>query len=215
MTEEKKACLKCGGTGLLLNGDKCDCGVVDEIILPECLKIPNQYQSIRFDKSFLRKEMQNDYGVYMERLINDCVSRVSIFNKNLLICAPANSGKSVFAYTVYGILYANGIRTARFMDIVEARSILNNLYADDLNEVILLSTSPILILKIPTDVPSRFPEIMSTIVERRVRNNCSTIFLYNGTDSDLYALDKFGKLKQLFGDGSYNSIEVYCWRGSI
>ena len=210
---EKSVCLKCGGTGVRSDGSACDCGVVQKIIIPKYLAIPSQYQSVRFDRSFLSSSLQDSYGSFMEKLVSECVERPNQMNRNLLICAPPNSGKTVFAYTVYGMLYAKGVRTLRFMDIVEARQTLLDYYNTDLEMLELFNQTPIVILKIPMDVPPRFPEIIGTIIERRVRSGHSTIFLYDGTGDDLLAQDRFGKLKSFLGDGSYHSIELKSWKG--
>lgn len=205
-------CIKCGGTGILANGEPCDCGCKEDITLPTCLNVPVQYQGIRFDKSFLPKYLQDDYGNYMEGLIKDCTANVSMFNKNILICAPPNSGKTVFAYTIYGLLFAKGATIPSLMDIMEVREVMMNYYNADYEKIELLSTSKVAVIKIPQDLPIKFAETISTIIERRVRNNCSTIFLYSGSKEDLLAQDKFGKFKAIIGDGSYNSIEVKSWR---
>ena len=42
-------CLKCGGTGVLINGEKCDCGCMDDFVLPTAMHIPSQYQNVRFE----------------------------------------------------------------------------------------------------------------------------------------------------------------------
>ncbi len=81
-------CLKCGGTGVLINGEKCDCGCMDDFVLPTAMHIPSQYQNVRFEKSFLPKWLQNDYGEYMDKLLIDCTIHLHTFQKNILICAP-------------------------------------------------------------------------------------------------------------------------------
>lgn len=210
---EGDCCLKCGNTGVMANGLPCDCGIHDRLLLPRTLDIPYQYQSIRFDKTFLKPELQLSYGTFMEQLINEVTQNIKMFNKNILICAPPNSGKTVFAYTLYGMLYAKGVSTPKFMDISEARSILMEQYTKEKDTLMHLTTAPIVVLKIPMDVPNKFPEIISSIIDRRVRNGTSTIFLFNGTLNDLIAQDKFNKFKSLVGDGSYNSLMAKSWGG--
>lgn len=206
------ACLKCGDTGVKANGDVCDCGYMEQIELPTSMSVPSQYQGVRFDKTFLPTYLQDDYGQYVEKLIKDCTQNLSVFNKNILICAPPNSGKTVFAYTVYGLLFAKGQEIPNLMDIMEVREILMNYYNADLDKIELLSTAKLAIIKIPQDLPNKFGETISMIIERRVRNNCTTIFLYSGSQEDLLAQDRFGKFKAIIGDGSYNSIDVKSWK---
>ncbi|MCI9050731.1 MAG: hypothetical protein HFI05_02215 [Lachnospiraceae bacterium] len=205
-------CLKCGGTGVLINGEKCDCGCMDDFVLPTAMHIPSQYQNVRFEKSFLPKWLQNDYGEYMDKLLIDCTIHLHTFQKNILICAPPNSGKTIFTYTVYGLLYAKGQNVSSLIDIMEAREIIMNYYNVNYQRMELLSNAKIAMIKIPQDLPLKFAETISMIIERRVRNGCSTIFLFSGSQEDLIAQDKFGKFKALLGDGSYNSIEIKSWR---
>ena len=201
-------CLKCGNTGIMSNGEPCDCGIREPIVLPTCLNIPVQYQNVRFDRSFLRADLQGTYGNFMEKLLKDCTDNLHSFHKNVLICAPPNSGKTVWVYTLCGLLYARGIVMPDLMDLMQARDILLNYYGTDKDAIIKLSTAQIAVIKIPLDLPNKFPETISTIIERRVRSNCSTIFMYGGSYRDLEAQDKFGKLKPILGDGSYNTLSV-------
>lgn len=201
-------CLKCGGTGITATGDVCDCGVKMKVIIPSSLKVPLQYQNVRFDKMLLRSELQGSYGTYMERLLHDCTFNLHSFHKNILICAPPNSGKTVWTYTVCGMLYAKGVRMPEFMDIMQARSILLSYYGYSDADISSISNSSLAIFKIPTDLPNKFADTILALVERRVRCNGSTIFMYSGSWDDMKAQDTFNKLKYVVGDGSYNSIEV-------
>ena len=205
------ACLKCGGTGFLIGGGRCDCGCKDDIILPTTLAVPAQYQSIRFNRLLLPSDLHDSYGIFMEQLIRECTSNVDAFNRNVLICAPPNSGKTVFAFTVFGTLFARGMAMPDVMDLMDARAKLLAIYNVDYEQVELLSRSKLAIIKVPQDLPPKFAETMSMIVERRVMSGGSTIFLFSGSKDDLLAQDKFNKFKALLGDGSYNSIEVKSW----
>ena len=205
-----KGCLTCGGTGLTALGKPCpNCSSEQLEGLPILTSIPVQYQNVRFDRMFLPENLQNTYGVYIGELIQKIVKQVG-FYKNILICSRPNSGKTIFAYTVYGLLYNKGITMPEVKDIFEVRDIFINYYGNP-EEVELWSTSKVAIIKIPVDIPTKVFDTMSMIIERRVRNNCSTIFLYGGSKKDLLAQDKFGRLASLDGDGSYNSIEIKSW----
>ena len=208
------ACLKCGGSGFMCGNIPCDCGAKSPLIVPENLHVPSTYQSIRFNKELLPYGMHISYGAYMESLIKTCTSNIATFRQNILICSPPNSGKTVFAYTVIGMLFAKGVTMPELMDIMEVRNLLMSIYNVDQEKVKLLSTAPLAIIKLPMDLPPKFAETMSTIIERRVRHNGSTIFLYGGTKDDLLAQDTFGRLRSLLNDGSYNSIAVKSWKGA-
>ena len=216
-------CLRCGGTGSvficddegnIIGKEPCDCGIQETIVLPTSLKVPTQYQDIRFSKYNLKTELQEYYGSYIENLIKEITNTAGQLNKNILICAPPNSGKTVMAYTVIGQLFFKDVRIPEVLDLMQVRDTLMARYNVDERLMVAISTAPIMFIKIPMDVPNRFAETMSTIVERRVRANGSTIFLFNGSNFDLEALDTFGKYKRLLGDGSFNSILLKDFGGS-
>lgn len=205
-------CLKCGGTGYTVHGKKCDCGSVEErVIIPDSIKIPQQYQSIVFSESLLPEYVDVSYKAYMRDLYRECTTCEKWFNRNILICAPPNSGKTVFAYSVIGTLYAKGVVVSDLMDIMEVRELIMAYYGDVRYSKSNIAEAKIVFIKIPQDLPVKLAETMSTIVERRVRHGVGTIFLFSGTKEDLKAQDRFGKLQALIGDGSYNSIEVKSW----
>lgn len=205
-------CLKCGDTGVKVSGEKCDCGVGLSIILPTSMKIPMQYQGVIFDKSFVREDISKEYSEYMTKLLDDFVDNTIITSMNVLICAPNNSSKTIWAYTLYGRLYAKGVRIPDLMDLMQARSLMLDYYAEDKETAALLNSAPVVIIKLPMDLPNKFTETMSTIIERRVRNNGSTIFMYNGAYKDLEAQDRFMKLKYIIGDGSFNTLLVKSFK---
>lgn len=206
-----RGCLICGDTGYDAFGEPCKAcsSNAESNVLPTLPTIPIQYQGVRFNKTFLPNDMQSEYGTYMEELIERVVKGTD-FYKNILICSRPNSGKTVFAYTVLGMLYNKGIVIPEVRDIIEVRDIMINYYADT-DETELWSKAKLAIIKIPVDISVHMFDTMSTVVERRVRNNGSTIFLYGGTRKDILAQDRFGRLKSLEGDGSYNSIEIKTW----
>lgn len=212
-------CIRCGGTGVLISGEPCDCGVKEAFETPICLSVPVQYQGVQFSKELVNTDLHPSYGSFMESLLHDCIS--GKMYKNYIVCAPPNSGKTVWAYTVYGHLFAKGVAIPEIMDLMQVREVFLDYYNDDKRSLELLSTAPIAVIRLPWDLPNRFPETISTIVERRVRANCSTIFLFNGSKFDLSAKDSFGKLRRMEGDGSFNSICIKSWevkdneRGSV
>lgn len=205
-------CLKCGGTGITVDGTPCDCrhnGVVD---IPVVLEVPSIYQTSEFSASLVPIKMPKTYGLELEDIINVIKSKGK-YTHNVLICSPPNTGKTVFAYTIYRHQYVRGLSMSEVMDLTEARELINSTSYDehvqiDKNKLI---TCPVAVIKIPLDLPNKFAETMSTIVERRVRKNGVTIFLYGGTIYDLYNQDKYGVLKNIIRDGSYNSLKVMSY----
>ncbi len=176
------------------------------------MKIPLQYQGVMFDKELVRPDITDEYGKYMEALKDRLTRQAAILNLNVLLCAPANSGKTVWAYTVYGLLYSSGARVPELMDLMQARELMLNYYQEDRTAAELLSSAPVAIIKLPMDLPNKFSETMSTIIERRVRNNGSTVFMFNGEYKDIEAQDRFGKIKYIVGDGSFNSLLVKSFK---
>lgn len=208
-------CIKCGGTHKMLNGQRCDCMIANSFELPVVLDVPIQYQGVKFNKAALPRDMQEDYGPYMMKLYEELLDSRGI-GRNILVCAPPNSGKTVFAYTIYAEMVNQGASVAKLLDLMEVRELLMSYYHDvDREQLALLSSADVAFIKIPQDLPIKFAEIISTVIERRVRSGGSTIFLFSGSKKDLEAQDRFGKFRALEGDGSYNSLKIYSWERRI
>lgn len=200
-------CLLCGGTGSLVNGEPCpECSEKLDSLVPIAHGVPVQYQGVKFDKSFLPENEQKTYGVFMEELLETIIHDYAYYQKNLLICSRPNSGKTVWAYNLYSILSSKGYEIPPLRDITEIRNILNS-YSDK-DEARLLSEARCAIVKIPRDIQPWMFDTMSYLVERRVRSNGFTIFLFGGSIEDLKLLDRFDKLRYLRGTGAYNTIKV-------
>lgn len=198
-------CLKCGGTLRLANGEPCPDCVGKEISIPICDRVPTQYQGVKFDKSFLPAKMQNTYGEFMENLLEEIVNNYYTFQKNVMICSRPNSGKSIWAYNLISRLSSKGTTIPAIKDIIEARSILNSFKQDD-EDIALFNKARLVILRIPTDIQPWMFDTVTYIIERRVRNNGVTIFLFGGTEEDLKLADRGNKLRYIRGSGSYNSV---------
>lgn len=205
-------CLKCGDTGVCINGEPCDCGIHIGFIMPSFIQVPEQYQNNPFDARLLPQWMPGDYGMFMTKLVKDCTVNNRYMHQNVLVCSPPNSGKTVMAYSVIGSLYAQGQKVFGLMDIMEVRALLMEPYHADREGILLFGESPVVFIKIPLELPTKLAAMMSLVVERRVRKGGSTVFLYSGAKEDLVAQDTFGRLQALFGDGAYNSILVKSWR---
>ena len=112
----------------------------------------------------------------------------------MLICSRPNSGKTVWAYNLYSILSSKGYEIPTLRDIVEVRDILNS-YSNK-EEVNLISTARCAVIKIPRDLQPWMFDTISYLIERRVRNDGFTIFLFGGTEEDLKYI------------GAYNTIKI-------
>lgn len=205
-------CLKCGDTGVCINGEVCDCGIQVSFIQPSFIQVPAQYQNNPFDARLLPQWMPSEYGVFMTKLVRDCMMSNQYLHQNILVCSPPNSGKTVMAYSVLGGLYAQGQKVFGLMDIMEVRGLLMEPYHVDREGLSLFGDAPVIFIKIPLDLPAKLAATISMVVERRVRRGGSSVFLYSGAKEDLVAQDTFGSLQALFGDGAYNSILVKSWK---
>ena len=204
------SCLMCGGSGKLVNGSICpECGKTLNAEVPITAGIPLQYQGVSFDKSFLPDKLQKPYGEFMENLMLEIIANMNIYQKNLLICSRPNSGKTVWAYNLYSHFASRGLSVTPIKDILEVRSILTSYSLAEQAE--LFSSARCSIIKIPRDIQPWTFDTISTLIERRVRNNGFTIFLYGGKEEDLKSQDKFGRLSDIKGTGAFNTIKVYSF----
>lgn len=202
-------CLICGGTGQDSFFKPCPNCSKDIIkMLPRVASVPVQYQGVRFDKSFLPQNMQGNYGTFMEELLMEITTNIGVFQKNIMICARPNCGKTIWAYTLYSILSSKGVQIPKLLDIIEVRNLLNSYSKEHIEEATLLSNARCAIIKFPRDIQANMFDTLSTIVERRVRSNGFTIFLYSGDMDDLKAQDRFEKLRYIKGSGAYNSVLI-------
>lgn len=202
-----EGCLICGGTLRTVLGEPCPNCCKDGKMLPPIVKgIPAQYQGVRFDKSFLPAEMQGKYGEYMEELLTTILSDASFYQKNLVICSRPNSGKTIWAYNLISDLASQGLEIPMLRDISEVRDILNSYDNKDLNRQ--YSEARCVIIKLPRDMQPWMFDSISYVIERRVRNDGFTIFLFGGTEDDLKQLDRYGRLYNLKGTGAYNTVSI-------
>lgn len=210
MNEE--VCLKCDGTGITVDGTPCDCRENGKVELPIVLEVPSIYQNAEFSASLVPIKMPRQYGIDLEDII-DVIKSKGRLNYNALICSPPNTGKTVFAYTIYRHQYLKGLPMPEIIDLFEAKELLVSMsYNEDINKnKDKLINSPVAIIKLPLDLPNKFAETMSTLLERRVRKNGNTIFLYGGSLSDLKNQDRFNVLDNIIRDGSYSSLKIISY----
>lgn len=202
-----ETCIMCGGTGVLVDGSPCPkCATEMLRTVPEVYGVPVQYQGVRFDKNFLPEKQQKTYGVFMEELLDTIINDLAFYQKNLLICSRPNSGKTVWSYNLYAKVIEKGYDMPPLKDIVEVRDILNSYSNKELAQ--MYSTARCAIIRIPRDVQFWMIDTISYVVERRVRSDGFTIFMFAGTEQDLKNADKYDKLKYLRGTGAYNTICV-------
>lgn len=202
-------CLLCGGT-FTSNFKPCPICCGDDkkkLRLPKYDEVPIQYQDVTFDKELLPDGLQGKYGEFMENLMKEIVNNASSFQRNTLICCRPNSGKTVWAYDLYTHLKYGGLEVPPIKDILEVRDIFN-LVDKDVDMLKMFVRSRIAIVKLPRKMTADLFDYISMIVERRVRSNGCTIFLYGGTKSDLKNQDTFDKLKYITGNGSFNTVKV-------
>lgn len=206
------SCLKCGGTKYLADGTPCD-NCIGEVLkeIPFIKGIPTQYQNNKFCKENLPLNCKKDYGVFMEDLLNTIIKDINFYQKNYIICSKPNSGKTVWAYTLYSLLLSKGYNVPELKDIIEIKNIFNSY--DKVEEANLISSARCAIIKIPRDMQYWYFDTISTIIERRVRSSGFTIFLYSGSLEELKLMDKNDVLKYISGNGSYNSIKLENFLG--
>lgn len=202
-----ESCLICGGTGTDANGKPCpECSKNLIIDIPVVGNVPTQYQGVAFDKSFLPLKEQNDFGKYMEELLQSIISDIAFFQKNILICSRPNSGKTVWSYHLYSVLSANGYDIPPVKDLVEVKEILTSYTDKELARLFISARCAI--IRIPRDVQFYHFATMASIIEKRVRSGGFTIFTYAGRFYDLKLADRDKQLNSLIGNGSYQTIEV-------
>ena len=205
------SCLKCGGTGFCLDGSICDCGIANERNMLYDV-IPPAYRQSKFAAEFAASLNPSTYGEDLAAILKE-VTTNGMLTRNYLISAPPNSGKTVFAYTLLGDLYKKGVHMPPFIDISEYKAICSKMDEASLTARFEYEQSPVCVFKIPPDASNTFANQLLAIIERRVRNGHGTIFLTSCNMNHLTALDNWGRLKELEGDGNFNSLKIMkYWR---
>jgi len=210
-------CTKCGNTGIDINGDVCTCKFNAQSFYDtvSCLDIPEQYRGISFNKNLVPKDLHESYASYLESLHNSIITGKWL-QHNVVVASPIGHSKTILAYSCLEVLFRNGIPTFPVYDVLELKRILldmdlcrKQIYEVDNPEDIV--KVPILFVKIPRLPNWEIYDTISMILDRRVRRSNSTIFLYDGTWSQLIHNDKNNILTGIVGDGNYSTIEVKSW----
>lgn len=200
-------CADCGNTGVLIDGTPCHCSVrrSEEILSKiSSINIPEQYEGLVFNPELLPDYMGDKYRQFMKQLFDDILSR-KFRNRNICICSPIGTGKTVLAYTIIRSLFKQGIAVETIYDAMEIKRILldsdynrEQFYGADPKAIL---ESEYLFVRIP--ITQQYDSI-PTLLDRRVRRGKSTIFLYSGNYNYLI---KNPYMEQLKGSGSFGSIK--------
>ena len=210
-------CTKCGNSGYLVNGELCDCGITSKPVEDgkECITIPRQYRNIRFDKSLIPDVTgSGHYKNFLYKLYEDITS-YKFEERNMLIGSPVKSSKTVFAYCCIQFLFKRDIPTFPLMDILEIKSIMYDI--DNGKKSVILEgldavqmnvySAPYLFVRITSQLDYSVFDAIATLLDRRTRRGNSTIFLFNGSWSNLAKADIAQKFVPYLGDGSFGTVE--------
>lgn len=212
-------CPVCGGSGTKLDGTPCGCRMTHELFTSELsmLDIPEQYQGIRFNRDAVDITMGTGYADYLYQLFGDVVS-MKLKNKNILICSPKATSKTVMAYAAIQELFRRSIPTFPVYDLLEIRRMTVDMdlgrkskYTQENPEDML--TVPYLFVKIPEFANNDIFGTLSILLDRRTRRNGCTIVLYDGSLKRLKDLDYRHIIESLDKDGSYGTLSCKSfWR---
>lgn len=205
-----KFCAKCGGTGILLNGEMCDCAktVPDFYSDSACFEIPEQYRDVVFTEELVPDNWSGSYRKFLSKLHTD-ISTMSVTSRNWLICSPPKHAKTIFVYATMRRLFRANIGVYPLNDILEIK---NKILEYDVESDEELFKVPYLFIRIPALLNSEVFELCSMLLDRRVRKNLSTVFIFNGSWERICAADKYGAFTPYKGDGSYCTYSVNSWK---
>ena len=216
---DDKYCPVCGGLGVKLDGSPCGCRMTTELFTMDLVSIdiPEQYQSVRFNKDAVDMSMGAMYADYLFKLWSDITS-AKLKNTNILLCSPKATSKTIMAYSAIQELFRNGIPTFPIYDLLEIRRMTIDMdlgrkskYTQDNPEDIL--TVPYLFVKIPEFSNNEVFGTLTVLLDRRTRRNGCTIFLYDGSLTRLKDLDYRHIIESLAKDGSYGTLDCKdFWR---
>lgn len=212
-----KYCPKCGNTGVLITGEPCDCQLHIEDIYNgvECLDIPESYRGLKFDPIMLPSVMGMPYMNHMATVYEQIVS-LRWKCRNMVICSPNQTGKSVLAYCTIQELFRKEIQVFPLFDILEIKRIMTDIEYNKhqslgVDNPMRLYTAPYVFAVIPPMTNYDTYDTAAMLVARRTRRGNSTILLYDGSWNQLIYNDSKGSLKGLEGDGSLTTVAVSSW----
>ena len=212
-----KYCTKCGNTGIDIDGNPCDCRVNSSSFYEtvSCLEIPEQYRGISFNESLVPKDLPEGYTYFLKSIHDDMLAG-RLLKRNILICSPINHSKSILAYSCIEIMFRNGIPIVPLFDVLEVKRILLDFdlgkkQTYEVKEPADIVTVPLMFVKIPRITSWEVFDAIAVLLDRRVRRNNATVFIYDGSWNQLIYNDKQNLLTGLMGDGYYNTLEVKSW----
>lgn len=218
MAAKMRYCEKCGNTRVNWEtGEPCDCVVDMESIFNSvsCLEVPEQYRGIAFSKALVPTDVPADYADYLEDLHNKILSG-HLPKKNIFLASPIAHSKTIFAYSCIEVLFRSGIPIFPIFDVLEVVRILADMdlgrkqtYEVEFPEKLV--TVPLLFVKIPRMLRWEVFDAVAMLLDRRVRRGNSTIYLYDGSWSNIVSADKNEITTGLVGDGNYTSLLVKSW----
>ena len=197
-------CPKCGNTGTLVDGSPCKCRLANDVFYDELVgvDVPTAYQGVRFNQSLVPRDVPSVYAVELDKLHTD-ITTLSLQNMNYCICSPAQHSKTVWAYSCIQNLFRQRCPVETIQEVLELRRMMYSY-----QEPVEIWTVPYLFVRVPSEVNEDVRATISTILERRVRHNGSTFFLYNGSWGHMTYGDSFHTLRDLQGDGSFMSFKL-------
>lgn len=217
MNMQKRYCEKCGNTGVLLDGSLCDCQLNTQEFFGSVssIDVPELYQGKIFNKLILPRNLPHEYGNLLQDIYDNVIS-LRWKAHNVILCSPPGAGKSTLAYSCIEGLFRKGVPTLTLFDLFELKRIMldydnGRKIAYDVSDPEYVVKAPYLFVRIPRIVTYDTYDCIAYLLDKRVRRNGSTFFLFNGTWEQLIALDKGNVLKNLTGDGSYGTIERSSW----
>lgn len=210
-------CIKCGNTGIDIDGNVCSCRFNAQSFYDtvSCLDIPEQYRGIRFNQSLVSTDMPEGYAKMLQEIHNKITTGKWGF-KNVVLASPIGHSKTILAYSCLEVLFRNGEVTFPVFDVLELKRILTDMdlcrkQVYEVEEPERVITSSLLFVKIPRVTSWEVYDTIALLLDRRVRRGNSTIFIYDGSWSELIYNDKHNVLTNLMGDGYYNTLEVQSW----
>ena len=210
-------CALCGDSGIKWDNTPCSCrhnisSIYDSV---NCLDIPEQYRGILFNKSLVPMDVDRSYSEFLES-VHTSITTGKWHNRNLCIASPISHSKTIMAYSCINAMFRGGVSIFPIYDVLELYRIITdmdlgktNVYKVDEPEKII--SVPILFAKIPRISRWEVYDCVALLIDRRVRRGLSTIFLYDGSWTQLLNNDRNEILIGMKGNGTFGTIEVKSW----
>lgn len=198
-------CYNCGNTLFDFDGNPCSCTIKSDrkyrFGTSLCDFVPLSYRGIKFDKNLVNADMPDAYREFLQRLRLDIIS-MKFRYKNILICSPIGTSKTIWVYDICEELMARNITVAPYYDLLEIRVKLLEYKESEIYD------SDVLFAKIPLVIDKYTFNILSTLLDRRVRKSKTTIITYQGIYQSLSGVDEYKILSSMRGDGSLSSLRI-------